>query len=230
MARQVNIVLVHGEWADGSSWGKVVPFLNAAGHIVSITQNPLTSLSEDVAITRQHAEAVKGIALLVGHSYGGAVITQAARQCPNVKGLVYISAYAPDRGENLMALSSRTKPALGRKAIHADRSGMLWLRRDKFKERFCQDASVHDASAMAARQKPIAKKCLSDAITSAGWRHLPAWYQVSMRDRIISPRLEQFMTKRMNARKTVYLPASHTPMLLFFKEVANLILSACRYI
>lgn len=230
MANQLNIVLIHGAWADGSSWRKVIPILNEAGYNVTATQHHLTSLKDDVEVTRRLAEAQNGRVILVGHSYGGAIITEVASQCPNAVGLVYIAAFAPDAGENLADLSQRAKPAAGNAAVHPDKYGMLWIDKAKFAESFCQDVDKSEALVMATVQKPIAIQCFSDKATNAGWKNLPCWYQVSDADRMIAPEIEQFMAERMNAKKTIHLHTSHAPMVAQAKEVATFILDACKHV
>ena len=230
MSKKINIVLVHGAWADGSSWHKVITLLTAQGHAVSATQHPLTSLAADVEITRRLAEAQDGPVLLVGHSYGGAVITEAAHECPQVAGLVYIAAFAPDSGESLGDLGQRALPAPGNMAVHPDKYGMLWIDNEKFAESFCQDVAAADAIVMATVQKPVSIQCFTDKITHAGWKDLPCWYQVSGQDRMITPATETFMADRMKPQQCISLPAGHASMVSHPEEIAGLILDACRYL
>jgi len=230
MANKVNIILVHGAWTDGSSWRKVIPMLSKEGHTVSATQHPLTSLADDVEITRRLAEAQDGITLLVGHSYGGAVITEAAAKCPNVAGLVYIAAFAPDAGESLGTLSQRTNPAAGNLAVHPDKYGTLWIDKNKFREGFCQDVAEEEVTVMATVQKPIAIQCFTDKVTNAGWKNLPCWYQLSEQDQMIAPETEAYMAERMNPVKKIALPSSHASMMSHPEEIADLILTACKHL
>lgn len=229
MSKKINIVLVHGAWVDGSSWKKVIYILNGAGYNVSAAQLTLTTLEDDVEITRRLAQMQTGFTILVGHSYGGAVITEAANKCLDVKGLVYIAAFAPDAGENLAELSQRAIPALGNAAVHPDKFGMLWLDKGRFAESFCHDVNKAKAAVMASVQKPIAIQCFSDKVTNAGWKNLPSWYQVSENDRMIAPEVEKFMAERMKPQKVILLPASHASMVSYPKEVATLIAEACSY-
>src|SRR5580765_2949352 len=150
MANQVNVVLVHGAWADGSGWGKVIEILNSAGYSVSASQHPLTSLDADVEVVRRLAEAQSGPTLLVGHSYGGVVITEAAHKCPNVVGLVYIAAFAPEAGESINILASLGAPPPGVVAVRPDKYGFLWIDRELFAANFCQDVDQDEALVMAA--------------------------------------------------------------------------------
>ncbi len=161
MAEKVNIVLVHGAWGDGSHWRHVIPTLHNAGHRVVAVQNPLTSLADDVDRTRKVAESMDGPTLLVGHSYGGAVITGAGH-AENVVGLVYIAAFAPDEGDSLGSIFARTDQPAGAANIAPDAEGFLWIAPDKFQESFSQDLDDTEALVMALTQKPIAGQCFSD--------------------------------------------------------------------
>jgi pimeloyl-ACP methyl ester carboxylesterase len=226
MSTKPNIVLVHGAWADGSSWSKVIPLLKEAGFNTVVTQQRLTSLSDDVEIVRRAAESLQDPVILVGHSYGGAVITEAAQYCPNVAALVYIAGFAPDKGESLALLSSGS-PVVppGAAAIRPDKYGFLWIDRKLFAENFCGDVDQVEAEIMAAVQKPLSMVCFEDQITNAGWKKLPCWYQISTDDRMIPPQAEQFMAKRINAR-TISIASSHASLVSHSKEIADLILEA----
>jgi pimeloyl-ACP methyl ester carboxylesterase len=226
MSKKTNILLVHGAWADGSSWSKVIPILSEAGYNVVATQQKLVSLEDDVETVRRAAEAFDGPILLVGHSYGGAIITEAAHVCPNVNGLVYIAGFALDKGESLEILSASGPVAPpGAAAIRPDKYGFLWIDREMFAENFCQDADKTQAAVMAATQKPLSLACFQGKITDAGWKNLPCWYQVSLNDRMIPPPAEQFMAQRINAR-VISLSSSHASLVAHPKEVADFILNA----
>src|SRR6266487_1188664 len=227
MTNKLNIVLVHGAWADGSSWSKVIPFLKEAGYNVVAAQNPMTSLYDDVEVTRRLAEAQEGPTILVGHSYGGDIITEAAHQCPNVVGLVYIAAFAPDAGESLTSLSAAGEAPPGAAAIRPDKYGMLWINRELYPEDFCQDVDKTEASVMASTQHPISIKSFDDKVTDAGWKNLRCWYQVSSNDRMIPPQAQQFMAQRINA-KTISVASSHASMVSHPREIADFILSAAK--
>lgn len=230
MSKKPNILLVHGAWADGSSWGKVISLLQEAGYNVVATQQKLVSLEEDAETVRRAAEAIDGPVLLVAHSYGGAVITEAAHLCPNVKGLVYIAGFALDKGESLAVLSASSPIAPpGAAAFRPDKYGFLWIDRDMFADNFCQDADKKDALVMAATQKPLSVAAFEGKITDAGWKNLPCWYQISSNDRMIPPQAEQFMAQRINA-KVITLPASHASMVSHYNEVSDFILSAAKEI
>ncbi|RBL90415.1 alpha/beta hydrolase [Chitinophaga flava] len=225
MANKVNIVLVHGAWGESMHWNKVIPLLTAQGYTVVAPQCPLTSLADDAESVRRMAGQLEGKSLLVGHSYGGAIITEAAGKTPGTAGLVYIAAFAPDESENLAALLQRGQPAPGGANIYPDQYGFLWIKRDKFGESFCQDASPDDATVMAATQKPIAGRCFEDKPSGVGWKNFPVWYQVSENDRMIPPDTQRFMADRMKAQ-TISLAASHASLATHPKEIASFISKA----
>lgn len=220
-----NIVLVHGAWGDGSHWRKVIPLLAKAGYNVVATQNPLTSLADDAETVKRLAETLEGKTLLVGHSYGGAIITEAAANCPNVAGLVYIAAFAPDTTENLGMLLERTAPPAGAASLYPDKYGFLWIQRDKFHESFSQDCEKEESFVMAAAQKPTSGKCFGDMPTTVGWKKFPVWYQVSENDRMIPPETQHFFAERMKA-KTLSLKSSHASMASHPIQIADFIISA----
>jgi pimeloyl-ACP methyl ester carboxylesterase len=230
MTKNTNILLVHGAWADGSSWNKVIPVLIDAGYNVVATQQKLTSLEDDAETVRRAAEALKGNVLLVGHSYGGAIITEAAHLCPNVKGLVYIAGFALDKGESLEILSASGPIAPpGAAAIRPDKYGFLWIDREMFGDNFCQDLNTKESLVMAATQKPLSVACFQAKISDAGWKNLPCWYQVSINDRMIPPPAEQFMAQRIKA-KMISLEASHASLVSHPNEIGNFILNAANEI
>ncbi len=226
MSKKPNILLVHGAWADGSSWSKVIPILHEAGFNIVATQQKLTSLEDDAETVRRAAEMLDGPVVLVGHSYGGAIITEAAHLCPNVIGLVYIAGFAPDKGESLEILSAGG-PVVppGAAAIRPDKYGFLWIDREMFADNFCQDADKTEALVMSITQKPLSLTAFQGKISDAGWKNLPCWYQVSMNDRMIPPPAEQFMATRINAR-TITVPASHASMVSHPEEISEFILGA----
>jgi pimeloyl-ACP methyl ester carboxylesterase len=226
MSKKPNILLVHGAWADGSSWGKVIPLLTEAGYNIVATQQKLVSLEEDAEIVRRAAEALDGPVLLVGHSYGGAIITEAAHLCPNVIGLVYIAGFALDKGESLEILSASGPVAPpGAAAIQPDKYGLLWIDREMYADNFCQDVDNTEAHVMAVVQKPLSLAAFQGKVTDAGWKNLPCWYQVSMNDRMIPPPAEQFMAIRINAR-TISVPSSHASMVSHPEDIGEFILGA----
>jgi pimeloyl-ACP methyl ester carboxylesterase len=222
-----SIVLVHGTFADGSGWYRVIPLLEQDGYTVTAVQNPLTSLADDVAATRRVIESQPGPVVLVGHSYGGAVITAAAAGLPKVKSLVYVAAFAPDAGESVgYLLGSMTPSDLG-PALLPDAGGFFTIDRRRFHEVFAKDLSPADARILAAAQKPAAGAILETPVTDAAWRQLPSWYVVAAQDRTINPDLQRFMSKRMRAR-TAEVQSSHVPFLSRPANVAAAILEAAR--
>jgi pimeloyl-ACP methyl ester carboxylesterase len=226
MSKKPNILLVHGAWADGSSWGKVIPLLTEAGYNIVATQQKLVSLEEDAETVRRAAEVLDGPVLLVGHSYGGAIITEAAHLCPNVIGLVYIAGFALDKGESLEILSASGPVAPpGAAAVRPDKYGLLWIDREMYADNFCQDADKTEAHVMAVVQKPLSLTAFQGKVTDAGWKNLPCWYQVSMNDRMIPPPAEQFMATRINAR-TISVPSSHASMVSHPEDIGGFILGA----
>ena len=220
-----SIVLVHGAFADASGWGKIINLLEKAGFAVTAVQNPLRSVADDVATTRRVIDAQKGDVVLVGHSYGGAVITGAAAGSAKVKALVYVAAFAPEAGEALGGLIEKYPPSLLATSLTADSAGLLYIDRTKFREVFAKDVTDEEASVMAATQKPIAAASFGEAVTAAAWKTIPSWYVVSTQDHAINPDLERFMAKRIGA-KTTELNASHVGFISQPTEIAKIIAQA----
>jgi pimeloyl-ACP methyl ester carboxylesterase len=219
-----NIVLVHGAWADGSSWSKVIPLLQAKGLNVACAQNPLSSIDADVASTHRTINAQDGPVLLVGHSYGGAVITVAGDN-PKVSGLVYVAAFAPDEGETLggMAQPFGATPLFGE--LRPIEDGYLLLTAKGIAEDFAQDLSAEEKSVMVVTQGAIQGSILATRIAKAAWHTKPSWVVISDNDRAISPEQQRSTAKRMKA-KTLSVPSSHVAMLAKPKEVAEFIIQA----
>ncbi len=222
---KTSIVLVHGAFADGSSWNKVIPLLEAEGFTVTAVQNPLKSLSEDVATTKRVLDAQKGDVVLVGHSYGGAVITEAAAGNSKVKALVYVAAFAPDAGETLGALGERFPAAPLGTAVVPDSAGFLYIDRAKVADVFANDLPKEEAALLAATQKPLAAAIFGEPLKAAAWKSIPSWYVVSTQDKAINPDLERFMAKRMGA-KIKEIKASHVSFISNPSEIARVIESA----
>jgi pimeloyl-ACP methyl ester carboxylesterase len=220
-----NVVLVHGAWADGSSWSKVIPLLQAKGLHVACAQNPLSSIEDDVASTNRTINAQDGPVLLVGHSYGGAVITVAGDN-PKVSGLVYVAAFAPDEGETLggMAAPFGATPLFSE--LQPIEDGYLLLTAKGVAEDFAQDLSTDEQSAMVVTQAAIQGAILTTPISKAAWHTKPSWVVISDKDRAISPNQQKSTAKRMKATKTLFLPTSHVAMLAKPKEVADFITQA----
>jgi len=220
-----NIVLVHGAFADGTSWSRVIPVLEAQGLNVTAVQNPLTSLADDVATTRRLLAQQPGPTILVGHSYAGFVITEAGN-VPNVTGLVYVSSYGPAENESHDDLVKLYPSPAGIPAIRLDDNGFLWILRDKFQEAFAHDVDRAQTQIMAAVQKPVSKKnCFGVSVGIPAWKSKPSWFVVSTEDRLINPELQRFMVKRM-AAKSISVPSSHASLVSQPTKVANVIIEA----
>jgi pimeloyl-ACP methyl ester carboxylesterase len=221
-----NVVLVHGAWADGSSWAKVIPLLEAAGLRVVAVQNPLTSLQDDVAAVQRALALQDGPVLLVGHSYGGAVITEAGTD-PKVAGLVYVAAFAPDAGQAVGELGKEFPPAPGGAEIRPDASGFLMMTPKGIEENFAQDLPKTERKILAATQGPTNGAAFGAKLANAAWKTKPTWYVVAANDRMIAPDLERQFAKTMKA-KTITVPSSHVPMLSHAQQVAKLIIEASK--
>jgi pimeloyl-ACP methyl ester carboxylesterase len=219
-----NIVLVHGAWADGSSWSKVLPLLQANGlHAVAV-QNPLSSIADDVASTNRLINMQDGPVLLVGHSYGGAVITEAGNN-PKVVGMVYVAAFASEEGETLGGMASKfpTPPAYSE--FRQIEDGYLMLTPKGIAESFAQDLSPADQSLLLAAQGATQSAILATPIKKAAWHSKPSWFVIASNDRTISPEQEISTAKRMGA-KTLTVATSHVAMLAKPKEVADFVIEA----
>ena len=202
-----NIVLVHGAFVDGSGWQGVYDHLTADGYRVAVVQNPTLSLAGDVAATRQVLDGLGGPAVLVGHSYGGAVITEAGNH-PNVAALAYIAAYAPDKGESLSTLIAEVPPGAPVPPILPPQNGLLFLDRDKFAAAFAADVPEKLAAFMADSQVGFGVDALNGAISEPAWRTKPSWYLVTTNDHMIPPPAQRAMSERAKATVTE-IPASH---------------------
>ena len=219
-----NVVLVHGAWCDGSSWQGVIAPLQAAGHRVLAVQNPLTSLDDDVAWTRRQIATLDGPVALVGHSYGGAVISGAALGNPQVAALVFVAAYAPDDGETVLALGERFSPTSGGAAIRATEDGWLTLDPAAFHAAFAADATPEQAAVLAAVQKPTHGACFASPAGKGAWHDVPSVYLRSLQDNMIKPELQLWLAERMGARR-VDLAASHASPVTHADEVAAAVAS-----
>lgn len=225
MDAKVSVVLVHGAWADGSSWARVIPLLQTKGFNVVAAQLPLTSIEDDVAATRKLLATQSGPVVLVGHSYGGVVITNAANGVPNVKALVYIAAFGLDEGESIEALGKQGPAPAGAAAVRPDPNGFLWIDRAGFAKAFAADVDPAQASVMAAVQGPLSLRSFAGRSGAPAWKHLPSWYLVATNDQMIPPEAEQFMGKRMGATVRS-VPSSHAAMVSHPREVADLVSEA----
>jgi pimeloyl-ACP methyl ester carboxylesterase len=220
-----NVVFVHGAWADGSCWSSAIEQLQAEGYHVTAPQFPLTSLADDVARLRQVLDFQDGPTIVVGHSYGGQVMTALGTDAPNVVGLVYIAAFALDQGESLGALLSQgpVTPALAH--LFTDKQGFGWLSEDDFVNHFAGDVDPMKAKVMYAVQQPLAGSAFTDVMAAPAWKALPSWYLVATNDEAIPPDVERQFANRMGAT-IVEVPSSHLPMVSHPKDVVELIESA----
>ncbi|WP_420997043.1 alpha/beta fold hydrolase [Cupriavidus sp. 30B13] len=219
-----SVVLVHGAFADGSDWAKVIPLLQAKGIKVQSVQNGLNSLQDDVAVARRAIDNQKGKVVLVGHSWGGTVITEAGND-DKVAALVYVAAFAPDAGQSTEELGKGypTPPGIGK--LVADAQGYLSLPPEAMAHDFAQDVPAAQARVMAVTQGPIQAKSFGEKVTAAAWSTRPSWYIVSEKDRMIQPDLERAMAKKIGAKVTS-LPTSHVPQQSRPAEVAKVIIDA----
>jgi pimeloyl-ACP methyl ester carboxylesterase len=218
-----TIILVHGGWADGSSWGKVITTLKNAGHRVIAVQLPLHNSADDIATVKRAIELAGGPVLLVGHSYGGFVITNAGSNNPNVTGLVYVAAFAPDEGESLGTFV--TPAILPPGIIIADSAGLTYLNPDMFHDAFAQDVNTTEADIMAIAQKPFNQSIFAEPSGPPAWKQLKTWYQVSDSDHMIPPDTQRMFAQRMNAT-TISIDTSHSSYVAHPDEIAQLIINA----
>jgi pimeloyl-ACP methyl ester carboxylesterase len=219
-----NVLLVHGAWADGSCWNQVISNLSADGYNVTAVQLPLTSLSDDAAVVQRALARETGKVLLVGHSYGGVVITQAGID-PKVAGLVYVSAYAPVAGESALSLNNTVPATPIANDLQLDASGFLTLTNAGVAAGFAQDLPAAQQVTVAATQGPLSATAFGANAAQVAWNNVPSWYIIASNDRAISPTLEATMAKRMNAT-TITLQSGHLSMLSHPTDVSNFIESA----
>jgi pimeloyl-ACP methyl ester carboxylesterase len=232
-----TIVLVHGAWADGSGWGKIIRMLEDGGYTVVAPAVNLESLAKDVSSVQKVITDLQSPALVVGHSYGGAVISGAASGLANVVGLVYIAAFAPDQGENLFGLTGQFTenygPTFAGQFIRPDGpfdepQTRVYLDRANFREAFAQDVGKETAQIMAATQRPITVQAFGEPLEVVpAWRQVRSWYQVSTRDRVIQPEAERWMAQRIGAN-TIELPASHAAHVSYPTAITRLIKTAAK--
>jgi len=219
-----NVVLVHGAWADGSSWSKVIPLLAAKGlHAVAV-QNPLSSIADDVASTNRLINVQEGPVLLVGHSYGGAVITEAGNN-PKVAGLVYVAAFAPDEGETCGGLAAKFPATPAFSEVKQIEDAFLMQTEKGVMENFAQDLTTEERKLVFAVQGATQGAILSTPLKKAAWHDKPTWFVIASNDRTIAPEQQAFTAKRMNS-KTLTVPSSHVPMLSQPDKVAEFIAEA----
>src|ERR1700712_4541926 len=219
----VSVVLVHGAWADGSSWSKVIGPLQAYRIRVVAAPLPLTSLADDVAALDRTLARIDGPVVLVGHAYAGAVI--AATQSEKVRALVYVAALAPDEGETVADVFYRAAPHPQAPLLAPDKDGVVWLPEHAFAEAFAQHASTEEQALLAAVQRPIAAACIGVAVGRPLWKDRPSWFLVAEQDRMINPDTQRFMAERMKARVRSH-QVDHTPIVAAPGVVVDIIRDA----
>jgi pimeloyl-ACP methyl ester carboxylesterase len=230
-----NILLVHGAFADGSVWGQVIETLQYKGFNVVASQMPLTSFIDDVRTVKRDLVGLHGPSVVVGHSYGGTVITQATSGAPNVSGLVYVAAFAPDRGETIDSIRMQYPPLPSAQYFipvdPSENPPFLVLQRDHFHQFFCQDVEPRRAQALAAAEGPTSATVFTASIQGPpAWRQLPAWYQISSDDRMIQPAAQEMMANRAAPPDHIIsIKASHAAMLSHAEELAKFIEQAARH-
>jgi pimeloyl-ACP methyl ester carboxylesterase len=221
----VTVVLVHGAWADGSSWREVISLLQRQRINVVAAPIPLTSLTDDVAALRRTLERTSGPIILAAHAYAGAVIS--AAQEDRVKSLVYIAALTPDQGETVAQMFYREKPHAAAPNLAPDAHGFIWMPKEGFLNAFAHNASSELADLLAAVQRPIALPCINEPAPAPTWRAKPSWFLVAEDDRMISPKTQHFMAQRMSANIRSE-SVDHTPLLTTPNVVVEVILEAAR--
>lgn len=224
-----TIVLVHGAFADSSSWNRVITILQRDGYAVVAAPNPLRGVRADADVVADVVRSIDGPVVLAGHSYGGSVISEAAEGLPNVKGLVYVAAFAPDTGETALGLTgqfpgSTLAPALAPPVRLTAGGNDLYILQARFHDQFAADVPAAEARLMAAGQRPVAEAALSEPSTAPAWKHLPSWFIYGDADKNIPPAAMGFMAERAKARQTVVVKgASHVVMVSHAPEVASVI-------
>ncbi|KAA0582417.1 alpha/beta hydrolase [Azospirillum sp. B21] len=226
MTSTPTVILVHGAFADGSSWSRVIPRLQAEGLAAVAVQNPLVSLDDDVAHVQRAIDRTKGPVLLVGHSWGGAVITQIGDQ-ERVTGLVYVAAFAPDAGQSPNDTLKPFPPSAGLSGVSVDKGRFLTLTPEGMARNFAQDLAPGEAALLAATQGPVAAACFATKVTTAAWKAKPAWYIVATQDRMLPPDFLRATAARIGAR-TVEVESGHAPHLSRPDAVAAVIVEAAR--
>ena len=220
-----NIVLIHGAWADGSCWSAVIESLQAKGYNVSAPQFPENALADDVARLRQVLNRQDGPTLVVGHSYGGQIMTSLGADAPNVVGLVYIAAFGLDEGETIGALLAQGPPTPALAHLDIDEQGFAWIPEDDFVTYFAADVPPAQAKVMFAVQQALSASTLGDVMGVPAWKSLPSWYMVATNDQAIPPDAERLFAKRMGAT-TVEVSSSHVAMVSHPEDVIKLTESA----
>jgi pimeloyl-ACP methyl ester carboxylesterase len=225
MSERPNVVLVHGAWADGSSWSAVIELLQAAGFTVTAPQFPETSLAADVARLRQVLRRQSGPTIVAGHSYGGQIMTALGTDAPNVAALVYIAAFALEKGESLGGLLSGGPPTPALAHLIVDEQGFAWLPREDFVTHFASDVERSRANVMWAVQQGLSMSTFEDVMGVPAWKSHPSWYLVATSDEAIPPDAQRMFAKRMGAN-TIEVRSSHLAMVSHPAEVVQLIEAA----
>jgi pimeloyl-ACP methyl ester carboxylesterase len=223
----MNIVLVHGAWADGSSWRGVIGRLQQAGHNVTAPQFPLNTLPDNVARLRQVLALQDGPTVLAGHSYGGQIMTALGTDAPNVVALVYVAGFGLDQGESIGALLGQGEPTPAVAHIRVDDQGFAWLPHDDFLAHFAPDVDPAEANIMFAVQQPLTMSAFDDVMGTPAWKNLPSWFAVAQHDEVIPPDGERLFARRMGAT-VVEFDSSHVVMVSHPQEIADLIETAVR--
>jgi pimeloyl-ACP methyl ester carboxylesterase len=229
MSELPNIVVVHGAWADGSSWSGVIRLLQRDGYNVTAPQFPLTTLTDNVARLRQVLAVQNGPTIVAGHSYGGQIMTALGEDAPNVAGLVYVAAFALDEGESIGELLARGEPTPAIAHLRVDDQGFAWLPQDDFVKHFAGDIDPVQANVMYSVQQPLSASALGDVMGTPAWRNTRTWYAVAQNDEAIPPDVERQFAKRMDAT-VIEVASGHVAMVSHPDEVADLVRTAARSI
>ncbi len=225
MSTKPNVVLVHGAWADGSSWSDVIRSLQASGFTVTAPQFPETSLAADVARLRQVLKRQNGPTIIAGHSYGGQIMTSLGTDAPDVAALVYVAAFGLDQGESLGGLLSGGPPTPSLAHLIVDEQGFAWIPQDDFVTHFASGVETSRAKVMCAVQQGLSMSTFEDVMAVPSWKSIPSWYLVATKDEAIPPDVERMFAKRMGAKVTE-VPAGHLAMVSHASDVVKLIESA----
>jgi pimeloyl-ACP methyl ester carboxylesterase len=220
-----GVVLAHGAWADGSSWGKVIAGLRSEGVKAVAAPLPLTSLADDVAALEQMLERVQGPVVVAGHAYAGAVIASTSDE--KVAALVYVTALAPDEGETVSDVFYRAERHPAAPVLAPDRHGLIWLPEEAFAKAFAQHAPALEQALLAATQRPLAAACIGVQLGRPSWKDRPSWFLIAEEDRMIPVQTQRFMAERMTARVRT-APSDHVPMLTAPPAVVGIVLEAVR--
>jgi pimeloyl-ACP methyl ester carboxylesterase len=220
-----TVVLVHGGWADGSSWARVISGLQQTGIDVVAAPIPMTTLDDDVDAVTRTIDRTEGSVVLAAHAYGGGVI--GATSHPRLQALVYVAALAPDEGETVADIFYRDPPHPQAPVLQPDDDGWIWLPTNAFPAAFAQHATADEHGVLAAVQRPLAAPCIQQPVPRPGWKDLPSWYLIAEEDRMINPATQRFMADRMGAR-TVSGPFDHTPLVTQPQAVVDILTEAVR--